>query len=169
VQLGFVEILIGVAELAIALAGFTGIVVVLGSRDDGGWHPGDRLRLGFLIESSLTAAGFSLLALLLLYLLPENPGTAWITVSSLWSAFMLWSLYFSHLKIKRDLQKHDDIDRFANGIVTAIFISLIGVQLANVFLWADFAPLLAALCFNLAGAAMQFARLVRSAYHDNPG
>ena len=28
-----------------ALAGFAGVAVALGSRDHGAWHPGDRLRL----------------------------------------------------------------------------------------------------------------------------
>ncbi|MEM8769622.1 MAG: hypothetical protein AAGE43_19470, partial [Pseudomonadota bacterium] len=61
-----VELLIGIAEIATALAGFTGVVVAFGSRSHGAWHPGDRLRLGFLLEASLTAGGFALLALLLL-------------------------------------------------------------------------------------------------------
>ena len=41
----YVEPLIGIAETAIALAGFTGVVVVFRSRSAGTWHPGDRLRL----------------------------------------------------------------------------------------------------------------------------
>ena len=49
----------------LALAGFTGVVVVFGSRSEGSWHSGDRLRLGFLLEASLTAGGFALAALVL--------------------------------------------------------------------------------------------------------
>ena len=56
-----VELLSGIAQIATALAGFTG-VVAFGSRSQGSWHPADRLRLGFLLEASLTARGFSLLA-----------------------------------------------------------------------------------------------------------
>ena len=59
------ETLVGITEIAIALAGFTGVVVAFGSRGEGAWHPGDRLRLGFLLEASLTAAGFALVGLLL--------------------------------------------------------------------------------------------------------
>jgi hypothetical protein len=36
----------------------------------------------------------------------------------------------------------------------------------NVVLWREFAPLLAALVLNIAGSAMQFARLIRSAFHE---
>ena len=42
-----VELLICIAEIATALAGFTGVVVAFGSRSQGTWHPGDRLRLAF--------------------------------------------------------------------------------------------------------------------------
>jgi hypothetical protein len=35
-----------------------------------------------------------------------------------------------------------------------------------VIFWREFGPLLAALCFNLAGAAMQFARLIQSAFRE---
>ncbi len=59
------EVLVGLTEIAVALAGFTGVVVVFGSRSAGGWLPGDRLRMGFMLEASLTAGGFtSLLAAL---------------------------------------------------------------------------------------------------------
>ena len=87
-----VELLIGIAEIAVALAGFTGVVVAFGSRSQGSWNPGDRLRLAFLLEASLTAAGFSLLALLglvgfssIVYTSPSWPFIgAW-----LWAALFL--------------------------------------------------------------------------------
>ena len=65
-----------------------------------------------------------------------------------------------------DQLKHGDIDQFANSMVFVIFGILILVQVGNVFFWNTFAPLLGALCFNLAGAAMQFVRLIRSAFHE---
>lgn len=52
-----VELLIGIAEIATALAGFSGVVVAFGSRSLGTWSPGDRLRLTFLLEASLTGGG----------------------------------------------------------------------------------------------------------------
>ncbi|PCI79755.1 MAG: hypothetical protein COB20_03995 [SAR86 cluster bacterium] len=163
---GYIETLLGIAQLAIALAGFSGVVIVFGSRREGAWHPGDNLRLAFLIESSLTAAGFALLALLLSYSFPGSLSTAWISVSLLWSAYMMWSLYSSHVRIGLNSEKHDDIDRLSNGLVTLIFTVLILVQFANLLLWKEFWPVLAALCFNLAGATMQFARLIKSAFHE---
>lgn len=161
----FPEVLVGLAEIAVALAGFTGVVVVFGSRSAGSWHPGDRLRLGFLLEASLTAGGFALLALVL-YISMESPQNAWALVSSLWALYMVHSLYKSRRLIVENLEHHHDIDKNANHIVFALFSILIVLQLINVLVWREFAPILAAIILNLAGAAMQFARLIRSAFHD---
>lgn len=161
----FSEVLVGLTEIAVALAGFTGVVVVFGSRSAGSWLPGDRLRLGFLLEASLTAGGFSLLALVL-YSSMHSPANAWAIVSGLWAVYMVYSLHKSRQLIHENLEHHHDIDKTANHIVFFLFTSLIVLQLVNVILWRDFAPLLAALVLNLAGAAMQFARLIRSAFHE---
>ncbi|MCZ6831412.1 MAG: hypothetical protein O7F73_17835 [Gammaproteobacteria bacterium] len=159
----FSEVLVGLTEIAVALAGFTGVVVVFGSRSAGGWFPGDRLRLGFLLDASLTAGGFALLALVL-YSSMQSAQNAWALVSGLWALYMVYSLYTSRQRIRENLEHHQDIDKTANRIVFALFCSLIALQLINVVLWREFAPLLAALVLNLAGAAMQFTRLIRSAF-----
>ncbi len=49
------------------------------------------------------------------------------------------------------------------GVVVA-FMALIVLQLINAAVWHRFSPFLAAVTVNLAGAAMQFARLIRSAF-----
>ena len=161
-----VEQLIGVSEIAIALAGFTGVVVAFGSRSSGAWHPGDRLRLTFLLEASLTAIGFALLALLLINSpIPES--IAWTVSSALWAVFMIGSLWFSRKKITSSRESHGDIDHWSNRLIATMFLVLVFVQIANAILWHDFYPFLAALLLNLAGAAMQFARLIRSAFRDS--
>ena len=48
-------ILTTIAEVAVALAGFTGVVAVLGNRRDQKWTPEERLQLRTLVETSLTA------------------------------------------------------------------------------------------------------------------
>ena len=161
----FPEVLVGLTEIAVALAGFTGVVVVFGSRSAGSWLPGDRLRLGFLLEASLTAGGFSLLALVL-YSSMQNARNVWALVSGLWALYMVYSLFTSHRRIRENLKHHQDIDKTANHIVFALFSSLIILQLINVVLWREFAPVLAALVLNLVGAAMQFARLIRSVFQE---
>jgi hypothetical protein len=157
------EVLIGIAGIATSLAGFTGVVVVFGSRREGNWHPGDRLRLGFLLEASLTGGGFGLLALILSNL-PWGGPIGWASTSAAWAVYMVMSLYVSRQRIRENLASHGDVDRTANHLVAALFSALIVAQLANALLWHEFTPLLAALTMNLAGAAMQFARLIRSAF-----
>ena len=63
-----------------------------------------------------------------------------------------------------NLQKHGDVDRFSNRLVFVIFSLIVVAQVGNVLFWEQFAPLLTALCFNLAGAAMRFSRLILSAF-----
>ena len=159
-----VELFIGIAEIAIAMAGFTGVVVAFGSRSDGAWHPGDRLRLNFLLEASMTAAGFSLLALLTLTAVGSS-AAAWQVLSTLWCVFMGGSLWRSRRKIRANMDAHADIDRVANRLTGAVFGLVILVQVGNVVVWQDLPAFLVAVISNLAGAAMQFFRLIRSAFH----
>lgn len=157
--------LVGLTEIAVALAGFTGVVVVFGSRSADSWLPGDHLRMGFMLEASLTAGGFSLLALVLFSSM-HNARDSWAITSALWALYMVYSLYKSRRQIRENLEHHHDIDKTANHVVFSLFSLLIALQVINVVLWREFAPLLAALVLNLAGSAMQFARLIRSAFHD---
>ncbi len=160
-----VELLIGIAEIAIALAGFTGVVVAFGSRSVGSWHPGDRLRLAFLLEASLTAAGFALIALLVLSVI-EDRAIVWTVMSSFWAVYMSGSLWNSHRRISTNSDTHGDVDKVANRFTGGLFWVLVLLQLANVIFWQAFPPFLAAIMLNLAGAAMQFARLIRSAFRE---
>ena len=159
------ELLIGITEIAVALAGFTGVVVVFGSRKYDSWHSGDRLRLSFLLEASLTAGAFSLLALLLLFALPQEEWV-WMTSSGLWALWSTASLESSRRRLKQSRESHGDVDQTSNQIVFIVFALLIIVQITNATLWRDFAPFLAALILNLSGAAMQFTRLIRSGFSD---
>jgi len=160
-----VELLIGIAEIATALAGFSGVVVAFGSRSLGTWSPGDRLRLTFLLEASLTAAGFALLALLVVALYGETP-FSWALLSGLWAIGGVVSLTVSRLKIRNSEDDSDVTDQTANRITTGLFSILIVITLLNVVFWQDFAPFLAGMLLNLAGAAMQFSRLIRSAFRE---
>ena len=53
------DALLTLAEFSIALVGFTGVVVVFGSRP-GGWHPMDRYRVSIILWCSIGPAFFSL-------------------------------------------------------------------------------------------------------------
>lgn len=160
-----VELLTGIAEIATAVAGFTGVVVAFGSRGQGAWHPGDRLRLGFLLQASFTAAGFSLLALVSLAAVPQTT-PLWQALSAGWAVFMSGSLRMAHCRLQRERQSHGDFDDTANNLMTLAFLVMMTLQLANCMILREVWPFLAALALNLAGAAMQFMRLIRSAFRE---
>jgi hypothetical protein len=66
------ETLRTLAEVAVALTGFTGIVAVLGRRAGGEWTPLELLRLRMLLETSLAVLFLALLPLLLQALRPSE-------------------------------------------------------------------------------------------------
>lgn len=49
------ELLSAIGAVAVALAGFSGVAVILGRRSRGGWSATERLRLRTLVEPSLVA------------------------------------------------------------------------------------------------------------------
>ena len=59
-----VDLLTVMAEVGIALTGFTGLVVVLGRRARGDWTTAERTQLTILLQTSLAAVFFALLPLL---------------------------------------------------------------------------------------------------------
>ena len=69
-------LLIGIAEISIALTGFAGVVVVLGRRASDPWPEVDRFRLRSLIENGLIAVLAALLPFLVLQL-SESPEAIW--------------------------------------------------------------------------------------------
>jgi hypothetical protein len=62
-----------VAEVSIALAGFTGVVAVLGNRRNHDWSPEERLQLRTLVETSLTAMFASFVPAVLFLALDSEP------------------------------------------------------------------------------------------------
>ena len=73
------ETLRTIAEIGIALAGFTGVVAVLGRRSGGDWSPLEALRLHVLIQTSLLVVFLSFLPILLLR--AASAETAWRTAN----------------------------------------------------------------------------------------
>jgi hypothetical protein len=96
-------------EVAIAIAGFSGIVAAVGRRGAGHWTAGDQLRLRIL----LTASGMSLVFAFLPFVLVDvlEPARSWRLGSG------LQALYFFGISIHRFRQAS------AGGIASAIGIS----------------------------------------------
>ena len=156
-----VETLIGITEIATALTGFTGIVMAFGGQGLRNWGAGDRLSLAFLLEASLSAAGFALLALLI-YATIEDEATAWRIASAFWLLATSVSLYRAHLKLVLLRSKNTESENTSDRIKTALFVMALACQIVNIAVWHEFAPFLGGVLLNLAGAAMQFVRLIQS-------
>jgi hypothetical protein len=62
------------AQIAVALAGFAGVVVVFRRESVHEWSPLDKLRLRLLLADSIVPLGLSMLGLLLLTIKPMPPG-----------------------------------------------------------------------------------------------
>src|SRR5215469_15076729 len=62
------------AQIAVALAGFAGVVVVFRREAVHEWSDIDKLRLRLLLANSMLPLGFSMLGLVLVSVEPEPPG-----------------------------------------------------------------------------------------------
>ena len=67
------SVLTTIAEVSIALAGFTGVVAVLGNRRKHNWSLEERLQLRTLVETSLTALFASFVPSILYLVLTSEP------------------------------------------------------------------------------------------------
>ena len=56
-----IDVLLSVAEISVAFAGFAGIITAVAGRSDGGWDPGNLTRFRLMITSSLAATIMSLM------------------------------------------------------------------------------------------------------------
>ena len=70
------DALLTLAEIALGLAGFTGVIVVFGRDPKAPWHPLDSFRVVRMLSSSLGALFFSLL--------PEGVGATGLSAASTW-------------------------------------------------------------------------------------
>ena len=66
------SVFLTIAEISVALAGFSCVVAVVGRQSDSRWRSGDLLRFWQMIEVSLTALVFSLIPFVFFYIgLPD--------------------------------------------------------------------------------------------------
>ncbi len=82
------DLLLTIAEVSIAFAGFASIVAVLGRRDGGGWPTEDVDRFWVMIEYSLGALFFALIPFALFHLGVREPAL-WKLASALIAVFLL--------------------------------------------------------------------------------
>lgn len=150
------------AQIAVALAGFAGVVVVFRRESVHEWSGVDRLRLRLLLASSLVPLGLCLIGTVLLTVEPLPPGI-WRWCSGI--AFVVSLLFpISMTKYFRRL----DVQEVRRERGTRLIFYLFGalgtaanlLQLYNATLLGAFWPFLTLIVFQIITALFQFARMI---------
>jgi hypothetical protein len=162
------DILLTLAEVSVAFAGFSGVVAVFGRRDPGTWSFADRLRFSTLVHSSLSSL---LLCIVPFGLLAFNVAEAsvWRSLSAL---FVLYAILASFLSIRRLLaissSERAEFTVIVIPVIFAILATIVALNIYNVAVGATFGPFLVALIFLLVLSSYFFARMLVSAFGAGP-
>ena len=157
------EALSTAAQVAVALAGFAGVVVVFRRQSVHEWSPIDKFRLRLLLMQSVLPLALCMFGLLCLSIKPLPTGI-WKWCSGL--AFVILVLFaITTMTIFRRLHLHQ-VQSF--GRATPFVFYLFGVlgtavtilQVHNAAILGAFAPFFTVIVFELTAAMFQFMRIV---------
>ena len=149
------------AEIAIAIAGFSGVVAAL-TIHTAQWSELDKIRLRALLQASLGTAFFSLLPLVLSSTTLRSP-TVWVIASSTWLIYMGAStIPFVLQAMGKSGAAPDGLGRPMLALFMAIVGSAVVMQVLNVAVLRTAWPHLAAMLSGLFAASVAFIRLIQS-------
>ena len=157
-----VETLNLLVEAAVAVAGFSGVVIVFGRRATGEWSPIERRRFLNLLLTSFTVLFLSLLALVLLHA-GTSPATTWRIGSGLWSVIAIQRIVVTIRNYVRT--PREDPQRESVMVVTiaqGVSVIVVLLNLGNVLALKEFWPFLTAQVWFFAAACYFFTRLLLS-------
>jgi hypothetical protein len=150
------------AQIAVALAGFAGVVVVFRRESVHEWSGIDKLRLRLLLANSIVPLGLCMLGLLLLTIKPAPPGI-WRWCSGI---ALIATLLF--VRITTKMFRRLDLKSMQRQRVTRLIFYVFGtvgtaatlVQVYNIALPGAFWPFFAGIVYQLVTAMAQFARMI---------
>jgi hypothetical protein len=158
------DLLQTIAEIAITLAGFAGVVAFLGQRARGDWRTVDLFRFNQLLAGSLAALLLSFAPILLFKLGVPEP-LAWRASSGLLALYLAVSLAWSAQALRSlpEAERPEIIPWMLNLIIAANISEFVLQVLcaAGIAYSGESAPVLVALVWLLAFSAFQFLRLLR--------
>lgn len=149
-----------VAQVAVTLAGFAGIVVVFRPESVHHWSALDRFRLTLLLMNSAMPLGFSLLGMLLLSIDPV-PVSIWQWCSGF--AFVAELLVFVFLPNPRQQLAPAELAAINKVIfygIAVIVTAAVALQVVNFAVWNRFWPFFGAIFVHLLAGMVQFLRLL---------
>lgn len=150
------------AQIAVALAGFAGVVVVFRRESVHEWSGIDKLRLRFLLANSVVPLGLCMLGLLLLTVKPM-PSGIWRWCSGV--AFVVFVVFVTTSgKIFRRLNL-PEVQRERGSRFMLYFFGVLGMaamllQAYNVALLGAFWPFFAGIVYQVVTAMVQFVRMI---------
>jgi hypothetical protein len=154
------EALSVVAQVAVTLAGFAGIVVVFRPNAVHQWSALDKFRLRLLLANSALPLGSSLVAMLLLTIDPP-PVAIWRWCSAF--VFVIDVAFFITSPNPRRLvpaAEFQAVSKMTYYPVTVMVLIALALQMMNVLKWNRFWPFFAVLFVHLIAAILQFVRMV---------
>jgi hypothetical protein len=157
------------AQVAVALAGFAGVVVVFRPESVHQWSRVDKFRLRLLLTNSIYPLAFSLVGTLLLTINPP-PTSIWRWCSGV---ALLFQVPFA---IANFTTARDFTPREFKGVSKIVFypLFLVGIsslllQCLNIAMLNWFWPFFTGIVIHLLAAMLQFVRLVLLPPHKQPG
>ncbi len=157
------SVLIVIAEIATALAGFSGIAATFGRRQERPWSQSERARLANLLNHSGIAL-FAALAPLVFAQIHGFTPNLWRISSFLWAAFASIGIA---LRLRWIVSQDSTAATRMATIALTGFVSLLIFQLCNALFWQLAWPYLLALVGNLAFAFVMFMGLVNPSADDS--
>jgi len=150
------------AQIAVALAGFAGVVVVFRREAVHEWSEIDKLRLRLLLANSILPLGLSMLGLLLLTIKPMPPGI-WR-----WCSGIAFVANLSFVTVTTKMSRRLDLPnvqrqpetRFIQYVFGAFGVAAMLLKVSNIALVGGFSPVFAGIVYQLVTAIAQFARMV---------
>ena len=154
------DFLVTTAEVAIGLAGFSGIVAaVIGSRASVRWSPIQKLRLTELLRTSFGAVVFSLFPLILLSAGVSN-STSWLVASLTWLGYIGVAIALQAPRARAIWSEaHAESPRTVYALLTILFAT-VSLQLFNVVFFRVAWPYLVAMLGSLIVGFVMFVRLL---------
>jgi hypothetical protein len=156
------EVLQTLAEVAIALTGFTGIVVALHGRAGEPLSGFSLVRFRVLLIASLFAVAFSLLPFFFHHL-GLSPPVTWSVCSGLVCCLMVAIAIHDIRAVRTYKDVMPRLDRQVMPLILVLGSALWFLQVANIFELHAFGPYLAAPMWFLGFSAFQFGRLLLAA------
>ncbi len=161
------ETLLMFAEVAVAIAGFSGIIIAFGRRSLGSLTRLELRRLSNLFALSGFVLLSSLLGVSLLHTEATDLRVIWQSLSALSATFgTVWLIVDWRKVTKLEEAERNQVQGWIFYPFTVVAVLGVLLQVANIFLMAKSWPFFLGLFFVIAFAFQQFILLVRMGFRD---